>query len=153
MAEKEEIIEALKIAYNKEIETVINYLSVSIDLDGVRADFIKQALSADIQGEITHAKQLGARIKQLGGQVPGSFGCKMEQNYLQPPEDSADVVTVIKGVLAAENDAIQHYNKIIKMCDGIDYVTQDLAITILADEEGHRQTFEGYMKEYARAGC
>lgn len=150
MATKQEIVQALIVAYNKEIETVINYLSISIDIDGVRADFIKQALTADIMGEITHAKQLGARIKQLGGQVPGSLGLKMEQKYLQPLEDTADVVSVIKGILSAERDAIDHYNKIIKMCEGQDYVTQDLAITILSDEEGHRQTFEGYLKEYAR---
>ena len=34
--------------------------------------------------------------------------------------------------------------------DGIDYVTQDLAITILSDEEGHRQQFQGYLKEYMK---
>ena len=150
MATKQEIVQALIVAYNKEVETVINYLSVSIDIDGVRADFIKQALIADIMGEITHAKQIGARIKQLGGQVPGSLGMKMEQSYLQPLADTTDVQTVIKGVLAAEHDAISHYNKLIKMCEGTDYVTQDLAITILSDEEGHRQTFEGYLKEYTR---
>jgi len=26
----------------------------------------------------------------------------------------------------------------------------DLAITLLADEEGHRQQFEGYLKEYTK---
>lgn len=151
MATKQDIVNALIEAYNKELETIINYLSVSIDLDGVRADFIKQALSADIAGELTHARQLGARIKQLGGQVPGSLALKMQQTYMQPPKDTTDVVGVIRGVLAAENDAIQHYNHIIDLCEkGRDFVTQDLAITILADEEGHRQQFEGYLKEYTK---
>jgi bacterioferritin len=151
MATKQDIVNALIVAYNKEIETVINYLSVSIDLDGVRADFIKQALAADITGELTHARQLGARIKQLGGQVPGSLKMKMEQTYMQPPADTTDVIGVIRGVLAAENDAIQHYTHIIDLCDKArDFVTQDLAITILADEEGHRQQFEGYLKEYTK---
>lgn len=152
MATKQDIVNALIEAYNKELETIINYLSVSIDLDGVRADFIKQALSADIAGELTHARQLGARIKQLGGQVPGSLALKMQQTYMQPPKDTTDVVGVIRGVLAAENDAIQHYNHIIDLSEkGRDFVTQDLAITILADEEGHRQQFEGYLKEYTKA--
>jgi bacterioferritin len=151
MATRQDIVNALIEAYNKELETVINYLSVSIDIDGVRADFIKQALAADIAGELTHARQLGARIKQLGGQVPGSLKLTMQQTYLQPPGDTTDVVGVIRGVLAAENDAIGHYNRIIDMCDKArDFVTQDLAITILADEEGHRQQFEGYLKEYAK---
>ena len=41
--------------------------------------------------------------------------------------------------VAAEQGAIEQYNKIIKLCDGVDYVTQDLAITNLADEEEHRR--------------
>ena len=125
-------------------------MSLSIDIDGVRAEFIKNALAADILGEIGHARQLGARIKQLGGQVPGSLGVTMEQTYLQPPKDTTDVVAVIRGVLQAEEDAIRHYNGIIKLCDRADYVTQDLAVRILTDEEGHRQQFEGYLKEYTR---
>lgn len=150
MASKQEVIDALIVAYNKELETILNYLSCSIDIDGVRAEAIKNALAGDIQGEIGHAQQLGARVRQLGGTVPGSQSLKMEQSFLQPPKDTTDVVAVIKGVLAAEEDAIRTYNHIIKLCEGTDYVTQDLAIRILGDEEGHRQQFEGYLKEYAK---
>lgn len=149
-ATKEEIVASLKQAYNMEVETVINYLANSLHMEGVRAEFIKQALAADIQGELTHAQQLGNRIKQLGGSIPGSLHLKMTQRTLEPPEDSTDVVTVIRGVLKAEQEAIDHYNGMIKMTDGVDYVTQDLVITILSDEEGHRQQFEGYLKEYSK---
>jgi bacterioferritin len=151
MSNKQEIMQALLRAYNKEVETIINYLSLSIDLDGVRAEFIKQALAADITGELDHARRLGARIKQLGGQIPGSLSLKMEQTYLQPPQDTTDVISVIRGVLEAENDAIRTYNLIIDLCEkGRDFVTQELAIDILGDEEGHRQQFEGFLKEYTR---
>src|SRR5947209_8425747 len=134
-ATRDEILATLHKAYNMEIETVANYLANSLHLDGVRADPIKQALAADIQGELTHATQLGNRIKQLGGTVPGSLQLKMTQASLQPPEDTTDVLKVIRGVLDAEEDAIRHYNAMIKLTDGQDYVTQDLAITILSDEE------------------
>ena len=147
---KEEIIASLRKAYCMEVETVVNYLANSLVLEGVRADFIKQALTADIQGELSHATQIGNRIKQLGGTVPGSLKVELTQRYMQPPEDTTDVVTVIQGVLRAENEAIDHYKKLIKLTEGEDYVTQDLAITILADEEGHRQHFEGYLKEYTK---
>lgn len=149
-ATHEQILNALCKAYNMELETVANYLANSINLDGVRADFIKQALSADIQGELTHATQLGNRIKQLGGIVPGSLALKMTQKSLQPREDTTDVIDVIRGVLEAEEEAINHYRALIKLTDGEDYVTQDMAITILADEEGHRQQFTGYLKEYTK---
>ena len=147
---KEDIINSLRKAYNMEVETVVNYLANSLDLEGVRAEFIKQALSADIQEEMGHAQQLGNRIKQLGGNVPGSQSLKMTQSYLQPPADTTDIVSVIKGVIKAEEEAVAHYRHIAKLTDGEDFVTQDLAITIMGDEEGHRQTFQGYLKEYAK---
>jgi bacterioferritin len=147
---KEQIIVSLTKAYNMEVETVLNYLANSLDLEGVRAEFIKQALAADIQEELSHAQQLGNRIKQLGGSVPGSLSLHMEQKTLQPPKDTTDVVDVIRGVLKAEEDAITQYRSIIKETDGEDYVTQDLAITLLAAEEEHRQQFEGYLKEYTK---
>jgi bacterioferritin len=147
---KDQIVAALIKAYNMEVETILNYLANSLHLDGVRADFIKQALAVDIQGELTHAQQLGNRIKQLGGTVPGSLNLEWTQRYMQPPEDTTDLVSIIKGVIRAEEEAINQYNAIIKMTDGLDYVSQDLAIRILSDEEGHRQHFEGYLKEYTK---
>jgi bacterioferritin len=149
-ATREQIVESLKQAYNAEVETIVNYLANSLHLEGVRAEFIKQALAADIQEELGHAQQLGNRIKQLGGGIPGSTKLKMSQTYLEPPKDTTDVVGVIRGVLEAEEDAIKQYNALIKLTDGTDYVTQDLAISILSMEEAHRQQFEGYLKEYTK---
>lgn len=151
MSEKRQaIISALIEAYWKELETVQNYIANSVNLDGVRAEEIKEALAADVAEELNHARQLAARIKVLGGQVPGSFGFKPQQKDLQPPADTTDVVSVIRGVIAAEEDAIAGYNKIISLCEGADYVTQDLAIDLLADEEGHREKFQSYLKEYEK---
>lgn len=75
---------------------------------------------------------------------------KFTQDPLQPPKDPTDVVGVIRGVLAAEDEAIKHYQAIIRMTEGDDYVTQELAISNLADEDAHRQQFEGYLKEYTK---
>jgi bacterioferritin len=151
MAESnEQIIAALRKAYSMEVETIVNYLANSLHLEGVRAEAIKEALAVDIQEELGHARQLGNRIKQLGGQIPGSLQIEFNAKALQPPQDPTDVVAVIKGVLAAEEEAIKHYRSMIKLTDGEDYVTQDLAITILGQEEAHRQQFEGYLKEYVK---
>ena len=107
---KKEIIEQLKVSYRMELETVMNYIANSVNLDGVRAEKIKESLAADIAEEMTHAQQLG--------------------------------------VIAAEDGACEQYMKIIKLCDGVDYVTQDLCITLMADEEEHRREFMGFLKEY-----
>ena len=149
-AKREEILTELKKAYSAELETVQNYLANSIDLDGVRAEEIKKSLGADIQEELGHAMMLAKRIKVLGGRVPGSMELIREQNYLQPPKDSTDLITVIKGVITAEDSAIAGYERIIALCDQVDPVTQDLAINLLGDEQEHRRAFLGYLTEFER---
>ena len=145
----DEVITLLRKAYGDEIETVMNYLSNSIVLDGVRAEEIKESLEADIQEELGHAGQLGQRLKQLGARPPGSGEFTARQDSLQPPEDSTDVLAVIRGVLDAEEDAIDTYRSLITAAEEADDpVTEDLAVTILADEEAHRTEFRGFEKEY-----
>src|SRR3990172_10202637 len=97
-AEAQRTIDALRRAYCMELETVANYLANSIDLEGVRAEEIKKALTADITGELGHAQQLAQRIKQLGGRVPGTRELEFDQKCLQPPADETDVGDVIRGV-------------------------------------------------------
>lgn len=148
----EAIIQALNKAYWMEVETTLNYIANSIDLDGVRAEEIKKSLLTDITVEIGHAQSLGRRVKELGGRVEGSMAFTPMQLTLQPPKRSTDVIAVIQGVIDAENAAIRQYNETIRLCEGIDYVSQDLCIRLLADEEAHRQEFRGFLKEYERKG-
>ena len=149
---REQIIEMLKKAYWMEIETVMSYITNSINPDGVRAQEIVESLQQDIQEELGHAQQFAQRIKELYGVVPGSLEFSAEQSYLQPPEDQTDIVHVIKGVIEAETGAIEHYNAVIEFTDEPDPVTNDMVIAILRDEEGHRRLFEGYLREYEAEG-
>src|SRR5688500_11300110 len=147
-AEREQLIELLKQGYWMEVETVMSYIASSINPDGVRAQEIKESLEEDIQEELGHAQQFGQRIKELYGVVPGSLDFSAEQSFLQPPEHQTDVVHVIKGVIAAESGAIEHYNHIIEVAEQPDPVTHDMVVAILHDEEGHRRLFEGFLREY-----
>jgi len=151
-AKREEIIALLTRAYWMEIETVMSYIANSINPDGVRAQEIVESLAGDIQEELGHAQRFAQRIKELYGVVPGSLDFTAEQSYLQPPRQQTDIVHVIRGVIEAETGAIEHYNRIIEVTDGVDWVTQDMVIDILHDEEGHRRLFEGYLREYQAEG-
>jgi bacterioferritin len=151
-AKRDEIIELLKQAYFAELETVINYVTNSVNPDGVRAQEVKESLEEDIQEELTHAQQFAQRIKELYGVVPGSMEFRAEQKFLQPPEHQTDVVHVIKGVIDAETSAIELYTRIIEVTDGVDPVTNDMVIEILHDEQGHRRLFEGFLREYEAVG-
>src|SRR6188472_3964959 len=122
--QREELVELLKKAYWMEIETVMSYISNSINPDGVRAQEIIEALEQDIQEELGHARQFGQRIKELYGVVPGSLDFQAEQSYLQPPDEHTDIVHIIRGVIEAETGAINHYNEVIEFCEGRDPVTQ-----------------------------
>ncbi|HYF25253.1 MAG TPA: rubrerythrin, partial [Baekduia sp.] len=62
-AEREQIIELLKKAYWMEIETVMSYITNSVNPDGVRAQEIIESLKEDIQEELGHAQQFADRIK------------------------------------------------------------------------------------------
>lgn len=149
---REAIVELLKTAYFMELETVMNYVTNSINPDGVRAQEVKENIEEDIQEELAHAQQIASRIKELYGVVPGSEDFKAVQHKLQPPEDQIDVVHVIKGVIDAEDGAIQHYTRIVEETEDVDPVTNDMFIAILHDEQGHRRLFEGFLREYEAEG-
>ena len=143
------VAELLRKAYNDEIETVVNYLANAVVLEGVRAEEIKERLDADVQEELGHARLLGERLDQLDERPPASYEFEARQSALQPPEDSTDVVSVIEGVISAEEDAIDTYRSLVSAArDADDPVTEDLAIQLLADEEAHRAEFRGFLMEY-----
>jgi bacterioferritin len=150
--QREQLIEMLKTAYWMEIETVMSYITNSVNPDGIRAQEIIESLNADIQEELGHAQQFATRIKELYGVVPGSMEFQPSQTYLQPPGTQTDIIHVIKGVIEAETGAIEHYNKIIDFASEVDPVTEDMVIAILRDEEGHRRLFEGFLREFEADG-
>ncbi|HEX5165647.1 MAG TPA: ferritin-like domain-containing protein [Thermomicrobiales bacterium] len=150
--DRDKIVKLLTKAYWMEMETVMNYITNSVNPDGVRAQEIIESLAQDVTEELGHAQQYAQRIKELYGVVPGSMDFKPEQTFLQPPEKQTDIIHIIKGVIEAETGAIQHYSKIIEETDGIDYVTQDMVIAILHDEQGHRRLFEGFLREFEADG-
>jgi bacterioferritin len=149
---RDHVVELLTRAYWMEIETVMSYIAAATNLDGVRAQEIRESLAADVEEELGHARQFADRIKELYGVVPGSLEFSAEQSYLQPPEEQTDIVHVIRGVIKAETGAIEHYTRIVAETDGVDPVTQDMVIAILRDEQGHRRLFEGFLREYEVGG-
>lgn len=142
------ILDLLTDAYLMEIETVMNYVAASTNLDGFRGRQVADVLAAEVDDELGHARRFAERIKELGGTVPGSARLAAGQRSLQPPVDSADVDAVIAGVLDAEREAVAAYTELARAADGSDYVTHDLAVEVLADEERHRRMFEGLLGDH-----
>jgi bacterioferritin len=136
-----EIITRLKKSYAMEMESVQNYLANSIDLEGPAAEEVKKVLEAAVASELKHARRLAKRMKILNARVPGSLELPRDQNFLQPAMDNRDVMTVIRGALMATDEAIAQYQAIIQLTEGSDYLTQDLLIELLAEEQEQRSLF------------
>ena len=130
-----DVVNGLKKSYAMELESVQNYLANSIHLEGPPADKVKKVLENAAFSELQHARRLARRIKILGDRVPGSLELPRDQNYLQPPIDNRDSVTVIRGALTATDAAIAHYQALIQITEDLDFVTQDLLIELLAEEQ------------------
>jgi len=147
---RQQILDLLVTSYNMEIETIANYIVNSEHLDGVRAQHIKQSLADDVAEELGHAQLLAKRIKTLDGNIPGSQSLSWTQTSLQPPADTLDVLSVIKGVVEAEKGAVDQYQKLIIAAGDDDPVTADLCTTIKADEEEHHRLFKGFLTDAQR---
>ena len=145
----DEVTDLLTEAYVSELETVMNYLTNSIVLDGVHAEEVKESLAADVEEELEHARLLGRRLKQLERSPPGSEAFEARQMSLQPPSDTTDVQSVIDGVLEAEDEAMDTYRALHEAAqEANDPVTEDVAVSILTDEEAHHTEFRGFKKEF-----
>jgi bacterioferritin len=151
--DREASVGLLTKAYWMEIETVMSYVANSVNPDGVRAREVANALRADVEEELGHARLFAQRIKELYGVVPGSLEFRAEQSYLQPPEQQTDIPHVIRGVIEAERGAIEHYTQIVASAGDVDPVTQDIVTEILHDEQGHLRLFEGFLREFVADGA
>lgn len=146
---KEELIKELLAQYNSELETAMNYLAISKNLLGLSADIVREALAADVDVEMGHAKKIADRLHVLGVMIPCSLHFKAEQSFLSH-DKHRDIVAVIKGVIEAERGAVARYKRIVTLADSLeDWATVDEMSPIMVDEEGHAREFLDFLKEFS----
>jgi bacterioferritin len=146
----DDVIDLLRKAYLDEIETAMNYLANGTYLETVSGEMVAESLKEDVEEELHHAEELGYRLRYYGEVPPASADFEVNQESLQPPAEGSDVLSVIDGVIEAEEDAIETYEALIEAAEEADDpVTEDLATELLADEQAHRAEFLSYRKEFA----
>jgi bacterioferritin len=150
MDKTEEIITELKRSYAIELETMQNYLARSIDLEEAGAEPIIKSLEDEVTLKLKHARRLAKRINVLGGRLPGSLELSQDQNLSQPPLAETDTMTVIRGLIDANEVSIDQYQKLIRLTEGLDYVTQDMVIDLLSDEQALRRLFLSFLTQRER---
>jgi len=155
--EKRKRIASLLIrAYFGEIETAINYLAAAANLNGLRAQVVRDMLKKESTTEFGHAALIAARMRVLDIPVPGSAFFRQEthmtsgQSKLQTNKTPLSVFEVIRGVLMAEGEAIEVYQKLIAETENFDHATNHLAIELLADEQEHDREFTSFLRELSQ---
>ena len=103
--------------------------------------------------ELNHAEKLAKRIAELGGTPlthPNQWEKFAKCPYEEPNNTCASVL--LEQNLAAERCAVARYHKICEMTHGKDFVTFDLALSILKDEIEHEQKLYSLICEI-QANC
>ncbi|MBI5875729.1 MAG: ferritin [Deltaproteobacteria bacterium] len=128
------IIDALNLDRAFELAAIIQYMGHHYEAEGIESPAVIEIFKKTAMDEMKHAEKLGERIVYLGG-VP-----------VQKPTGiirGGDLKKMIKDDLAAENGAIKRYKEHIKLCEKEgDPTTRLMLEEILADEEGHADTWE-----------
>jgi len=138
MASKQ-LLDFLNEAIARELQVSIQYMWQHVMVRGINAESVGNVFKVIAITEMKHAEEIAERLDYLGG-VP----------ITKPTQ--IDVGKSLKEMLQidrkAEEDAIKLYKEIIALAaKEDDIVTKRLFQKILADEEGHHNTFNTLLEE------
>jgi bacterioferritin len=138
MVAKEELIKQLNKALSMEIGAILQYLNHSYMVMGPYRDAVEDKLEKNARDEMEHMEYISEKIVAYDG-VPTTQPAAMYT--------AKTVTEMLNQDLAAENKAIELYDKIIKMAE--EYGDTDLRKTIediTSKEYEHKETLEKMLK-------
>ncbi len=139
------VIEALNLSLRGELTAINQYFLHARMLDDWGMTKLGKHEKAESIEEMVHADLLITRILLLEG-LPNL-------QDLEKLRIGENVKEVLEADLALEQDGIANYRKGIAICEAAhDYVSRDLMIKILADEEGHQDHLETQLRMIENMG-
>ena len=126
-------------AIARELQVSIQYMWQHVVWKGVNGFAVKDELRSISIAEMKHAEAIAERLFYLG-----------ERPTTKPNPIILDegLEQQIRQDMADEEGAIEHYRAIcMKAREEGDIVTEQLFRSILADEEGHHDTFQSLLEE------
>lgn len=139
------VIETLNLSLRGELTAINQYFLHARILDDWGMTKLGKHEKAESIEEMMHADLLIKRILLLGG-LPNL-------QDLEKLRIGENVTEVLEADLALEKDGINNYRNGIAVCEAArDYVSRDLLIKILGDEEGHQDHLETQLRMIENMG-
>ena len=135
----EKLLELLNSSIARELQVSIQYMWQHVQWSGVKGFAVQEELKSIAIAEMKHAEAIAERLFYLGGiptikPTPIFVGQNLKEMIGQDIKD--------------EEGAIKLYNQVIEVAKSeSDETTYNLFRQILADEEGHHDTFTSLMEE------
>jgi bacterioferritin len=143
------IANLLKKAYCDEMQVFHFLWYVSINMEGIGLITYASSLKTQATGELMHAELLSNRISELGEKAPSNPSEWKTLSNLGDldPMQHLTLRSALEKILEFEGKAVENYNNIVKKASEIDdFVTRNLATTVLADEVKDEQHTEDVLK-------
>jgi bacterioferritin len=143
------IVDFLKQAYCDELRIFHYFWYVGINMEGIGLVTYAAALKMQATSELTHAELLADRISELGDRAPSNPAEWAKYSTIGPldPAKHLTLRAALERAMAFEGKAVENYNNLAKKALMLgDYVTYNLASTILADEVKDEQHTEDILK-------
>lgn len=133
------LLEMMNKAIAREIQVSVQYMWQHVSWKGLSGFAVKDELKAIAIVEMKHAEAIAERLVTLGG-VPTT---KPEPIFV-----GRNLKEMLKQDAKDEMGAIRLYRDLIAEADRAgDVTTRKMFESILADEEGHLDTFSGILEE------
>ena len=149
------IIELLKNALKEELNAWYGYIIVKEFVAGPERTNVVKFFEETAKDELEdHAYWIMERISQLGGDVselsasPSSWSTAKHQ-YIAPTwnKDQIDVKSIIEINIKNEEGAIETYEELVKVTEGVDPSSNAKLKEILADEQKHLQDLKDFLAD------
>jgi bacterioferritin len=139
MMASKQLLDFLNEAIAREIQVSIQYMWQHVMVRGINAESVGNVFKVIAITEMKHAEEIAERLDYLGG-VPTT-----KPTLIDVGKSLKEMLQIDRKV---EEDAIKLYKEIVALAaKEADIVTKRLFQKILADEEGHHNTFNTLLEE------
>lgn len=142
------LLDMLNAALSEEWLAYYQYWTAAQVVVGPQRGDIQNEFLTHASEELQHAQMLAGRIIELEGVPvlsPHDWFSHARCPYEMP--SSFDVETLLKVIRSAEECAMVRYQEIADFTEGKDFVTNDIAKHILAEEADHEQDVQDYLDD------